>query len=177
MRNRKHGDFVVISQEIWSIYESSFPPEERRDLQSQKSILKCDHYHVIPLRDDGNTVGFIAYWRLPDLVFVEHLAIKNGMRGKGYGTKAIKQLTAKYPSVVLEVEKPTTQEAKRRISFYQHLGFHLNQYSYMQPPYDAKKQPVPLLLMTYPHQVDAAEFSLIRHTLYSTVYKTNDAVL
>lgn len=176
MRNIKRGDFVAISNEIWSIYESSFPPEERRDLQSQKSILACDHYHVVPLRDDGNIVGFIAYWQLPAIVFVEHLAIKSDMRGKGHGTKAIKQLTTKYPRVVLEVEKPITPQAKRRISFYQHLGFHLNQYNYMQPPYDAKKQAVPLLLMTYPHQVNAAEFSMIRHILYSIVYKTNDAV-
>ncbi len=166
---------MAISNEIWSIYESSFPPEERRDLQSQKSILACDHYHVVPLRDDGNVVGFIAYWQLPAIVFVEHLAIKSDMRGKGHGTKAIKQLTAKYPRVVLEVEKPDTPQAKRRINFYQHLGFHLNQYSYMQPPYYPNKQPVPLLLMTFPYQVDLAQFNQIRHQLYSTVYKVNDA--
>ena len=38
--------------------------------------------------------------------------------------------------IILEVERPVSQDAVRRIDFYESLGFHLNVFDYIQPPID-----------------------------------------
>lgn len=160
-------------EEMWSIYVDSFPGEERRDIDSQRKILRNPLYHLHLLRHHNEVIGLVALWDVKQFVFVEHLAIKKTMRGHGYGSLTLERLTAKYPHVVLEVEPPTTQTARRRIRFYQKRGFHLNPYKYDQPPYVAGQASVPLLLMTFPQPVDARRFHLIQKTLRSVVYGTS----
>lgn len=157
-------------EQMWSIYVDSFPMEERRDISGQRRILENPLYHLHPLRHHGEVVGFVALWDIKQFVFVEHLAIKRTIRGHGYGSQTIKRLTAKYSHIVLEVESPTTQIARRRIHFYQKHGFHLNPYKYDQPPYVAGQASVPLLLMTFPKPVDMEQFHCIEKTLRTVVY-------
>lgn len=157
-------------QELWKIYQYSFPESERRDLQHQKRILKDPLYHLLPLYDQHNLSGFVAFWDLNTFIFIEHLAIKKTLRGKGYGSKAIKRMASKYPKIVLEVEKPDTRDARRRISFYERLGFILNSYPYLQPPYQPRMYPVPLFLMSFPRKLKEWEFHQTRNILYTRVY-------
>ncbi|HHY31088.1 MAG TPA: GNAT family N-acetyltransferase [Syntrophaceticus sp.] len=157
-------------QELWKIYQYSFPASERRDLQHQKQILDNPLYHIMPLYAEQKLNGFLAFWNLKSFIFIEHLAIKKELRGKGYGSKAIERLISKYPKIVLEVEKPDTCNARRRISFYERLGFILNLYPYLQPPYNPRMHPVPLFLMSFPHKLNKGEFRQTKDILYKRVY-------
>lgn len=157
-------------EEIWKIYLDAFPAEERRDIESQEQILKNPSYRLQPLHHNGKVIGFAALWVLKQFVFIEHLAIKKSMRGRGHGSHVIENLTTKYPRIVLEVEPPNTQSARQRIRFYRERGFHLNPYHHLQPPYQPGLQPVPLLLMTFPHPIDKAQFGRVRSILQSVVY-------
>lgn len=158
-------------QELWKIYQYSFPDSEKRNLQSQKRILGDPLYHMLPLYEQHHLSGFLAFWNLNSFIFIEHLAIKKELRGKGYGSKAIKRLISKYPKIILEVEKPDTQNARRRISFYERLGFIFNSYPYLQPPYNPCMHPVPLFLMSFPRILNKREFCQIRKILYTRVYQ------
>lgn len=158
-------------QEIWEIYNYSFPESERRDIQSQKRILDNPIYRLQPLCSQNSILGFLAYWDLDAFIFIEHLAIKRGLRGRGYGSRAIKKMVSHYPRIILEVEKPETDVARKRISFYERLGFYLNRYPYLQPPYPPKKRQVPLFLMSFPRKINEQEFRKAKEILYAKVYQ------
>lgn len=160
---------------IWDIYNSSFPEDEKRNLNLQKEILKDPRYKMKSLKDDEKVVGFITTWDMDDYLFVEHFAIDEKHRGKSYGKKFLKDLIDKTDkNVVLEVELPDTKIAKRRIGFYESLNFKLNNYDYMQPAYGKDKEPMPLMIMTYPETIDKDEFNEVKDNLYNIVYAKID---
>ena len=150
---------------FWEIYDSSFPEDEKRDKQTQRRLLSNNKYKIIPYYNNGQMVGFAALWMLGDIVFLEHLAIKKEFRGRGYGTKILKDIKKKYPGrVVLEVEPPKDETAIRRIKFYKKAGFHFNEHHYVQPPLGRRKKPVPLKIMSYPKPVPKEKFDhLVRY--------------
>lgn len=191
-------------EEGWGIYESSFPPDERRDLETQAVILRKKEYafravyalnwHMGPFlstidRLMGNTekyvdstkpAGMFATWNFSDFVFIEHLAVKKECEDKGIGSTILGTLTqnALYNNtwkkidkkVILEVERPDTEIAQKRMSFYERQGFRLNKYDYTQPPYSKGKKSVPMYLMSFPEKIDKKEFLRIREKLYKVVY-------
>ncbi|QUH28770.1 GNAT family N-acetyltransferase [Vallitalea guaymasensis] len=162
-------DFDVI----WNIYCESFPENERRSLKQQMDIMKEDEYNLYPVKDNNIIVGFYTTWDLSDFVYIEHLAFDKNSRGKGHGSKTIKKIIDDSNKIILEVEEPNTQEAKKRIDFYTRLGFKLNNYNYVQPAYDKNKESVPLLIMSYPSQISDTEFNSIKDELYKKVYKVD----
>lgn len=158
-------------KEIWEIYKESFPENQRRNSQNQKRILKNPLYKFQPIYFENKLVGFIGIWDLENFVYVEHFAIKKEFRGKGYGKKILKGIIQKYSKkIILEVEKPDTLQAKRRIEFYEKLKFNLNEYDYYQPAYNANTQPVELYIMSFPRKINEVEFMEIRDELYTSVY-------
>lgn len=159
--------------EVWKIYESAFPEDERRSLQQQQKILNNCLYNFTPIYNNGSLVGFVAFWLLKDFIFIEHLAIDKNLRGKGYGAQITKNIISKYDKkIILEVEKPNTNQAKRRIDFYEKLGFCLNKYDYTQPAYNPNKKAVPLYLMSYPKKISKKEFTKVNTILYEKIYST-----
>ena len=158
-------------EEAWKIYEEAFPEDERRSLSQQMDLLENPLYNFICIHDEGELAGFIAWWELSGFVFIDHFAIDGNQRGKGLGGKFLRDfLSEKGTHAVLEVEKPSSPEAKKRIAFYERLGFHLNEYDYLQPPFSNGKNPVPLLLMSHPSGLDPDGFEKIKSELYSKVY-------
>ncbi len=155
----------------WEIYESSFPSDERRNLAQQSALLKNSAYKFLVAYEDGQIVGIIAAWDLDDFAFIEHFAIKEGIRGKGFGTQLLREyLNAARKPVVLETERPDNDIARRSINFYEKLGFKLNTHDYTQPSYSSAKKPVKLFLMTHPNKIAVEEFSRVREKIHKTVY-------
>ncbi|MDD5340622.1 MAG: GNAT family N-acetyltransferase [Candidatus ainarchaeum sp.] len=157
---------------VWELYESAFPPDERRDLGRQNALFKRPEYLLFAALDEKNTVaGFLSLWEFGGFVFMEHLAVQGHMRGKGFGTEIIKAyMSGCKKNVVLEVERPGTEIQKRRIAFYERLGFKLNHHDYIQPPYGPGKNPVPMRLMSYPGTISEKEFPLLRKDIHLVVY-------
>lgn len=157
---------------FWTIYEASFPPTERRSSEQQKEILEYTNYHVVPIIHEGEEAGFFTYWKLDGFLFGEHLAVDEKYRNSGLGriflTSFFETLNEPF---VIEVEKPTTEIADRRIAFYERLGFVLNHYDYEQPSYTGLTEPVPMFIMTYQEAIDESRFNAYKEQLYKTVYK------
>lgn len=144
--------------QAWDLYKKSFPPEERRQLRTQKKIMDHQLYHFELITDKTLFVGFILWWGFDDVRYIEHLATLPCLRGKGYGKRILEKfISASNVPVLLEVEHPANAISKRRIGFYQRAGFVLNEYPYSHPPYKKGGEYVPLMLMTCPNAITENE--------------------
>jgi GNAT superfamily N-acetyltransferase len=156
----------------WKIYETSFPADGRRSMGLQAKAFEDSRYSFFAVYDTRHLGGINAILQLSgDLTFIEHLAVKEDLRGRGIGTKMLGEfLRGNLGRVVLEVRRPDQKNAGRRIDFYERLGFHLNLSDYVQPSYGPDKDPVPMFLMSRPEELDEAGFEDIRMRIHTVAY-------
>ncbi len=140
---------------ILSLYIEAFPRDERREWSSINDIIEffklhSDRFNIIVITYDNRFAGFLSYWHFDTHIYVEHLAIVSHLRSLSLGSQLIQHATAEIcPNILLEVERPDSPQAIRRIDFYNHLGFTLHKdIPYIQPPYSPRQSPTPLILMT-----------------------------
>lgn len=147
-------DSSAVPERIVELYVSSFPPDERRPVDSIRKLID-DHgpFHFSLIRSGRKTVGFITWWILEKGVYVEHFAMSPELRSRGLGRLSMERFCTlnKAHGVILEVEMPGSNEmADRRIKFYERCGFRSHPaIEYIQPPYTPSSQPVELMLMTF----------------------------
>lgn len=165
-------------RKAWEIYESSFPPDERRSLSGQMGIFSNRRYRFFAVHDKGRLAGIFTAWKLEKFTFIEHFAVIESLRGQGIGTQLMTEYMFRNRGrIVLETVRLNTKTAKRRIEFYKRLGFRLNGYDYMQPPYGKGKKPVPCFLMSYPEPITRSEFPKMKEEIYRTVYGLKNPAL
>lgn len=159
--------------EMLKILNASFPESERRTDEKQLALFDDPRYRVLAVRSDGSLAGFMAYWELGDIVFYEHFAVKEELRGAGIGRRALKELLAMHEGkrVVLECEERDLNDiAARRVRFYESLGFAVNDQLYKQPPYTAGGEWLRLHLLSHGSTLQDDEFSDIKTLLYDKIY-------
>lgn len=153
----------LFFSEAWSLYEQAFPIMERRELELQCQLLSEERYHFDVVKVGTEMVGFIMWWHFHELVYIEHLATNESVRGRGIGEQIVKALLKDTGvKVVLEVEPPVGDMNRRRIGFYERLGFQLNHYPYQQLPLRRNGKPVDLLLMSSPGYMSASELAAFK---------------
>ena len=154
------------------LYLSAFPAEERRDV-SDLVRLMCGEprFHVLAAYDEAGFAGFITYWDFSAFRYVEHFAISDACRGKGYGGAVIEHVkSATDLPILLEVEPPVTEQAVRRIRFYEKHGFCVSDYDYRQPPYRDGDEELVLRLMTTQSESRGRVTASMVETLRREVY-------
>lgn len=160
--------------EVYQLMEQSFPESEFRIFEHQQQLLHNNFYSLHTEQDaSGRVTALLAGWRLPGFSFIEHLAVDPSLRGGGVGARLIQQFIRARESdgpIILEVEPPVEEMAKRRIGFYERLGFHLNPFDYVQPPLREGADELKLLIMSYPSPLTPQEFKDYRTALYREVY-------
>lgn len=138
-----------------ALYEEAFPEAQRRPYDNVAAFAEFaamrPKFHALEAVEDGEFKGFLTYWRFNGFTYIEHLAVKADCRGKGIGTALVEHLIKTVsPNLLVEVEPPLTNEARRRIAFYQGLGFTLNNhFMYTQPAYTRFGENVSMRLMTH----------------------------
>lgn len=159
--------------QVYQIIEQSFPQSERRTHKDAFALISNSKYHIYVARNENGAIdGFIAAWNLDDFYFVEHFAVSQAIRGGGLGSKMMKtylKQCAPLP-VYLEVEEAHTEIAKRRIRFYERLGFVLTQFGYTQPRLQHVEQNVFLNIMSYPYDLTQADFTTARNQIFRHAY-------
>ena len=166
-----------LNEDLQQIYIGSFPYEERREWNEMKELLHHPHFTLNEIMDDQELIGLISIWNLSDFIFMEHFAIAESFRGKGIGSKVVKQiLEAKPTRIILEVDKPTNESTRRRITFYDRLGFSVCESNYWQPPYAADKSKIKMLLMSFPDKIMPGEFIEIKTQIYRHVYQLDESM-
>lgn len=160
-----------LNFEFRQVYESSFPEDERREWIQLLDLLNNRQFNLYEIYIQAKFTGFITVWDLAEFIFIEHFAIRPIEQGKGYGTQSLNQvLSMNSKPVILEVEEPFTETARKRILFYERLNFSVNNQSYFQPPYSNDKNSVKMLLMSYPKKIDSEYFEKIKTQIHNLVY-------
>ena len=155
------------------VFEESFPIEERPLFDTIYS-RPSDMFHFDVVCADGNPIGVFTYWHFGSWVYVEHFAVAQEYRNHNYGTR-IMTLFMKQTSlpIILEVEKPDSDMALRRVNFYKRLGFiHNEAIHYLQPSYHQEGDMLPLDIMSTTPLAET-DFAPMRQMLYSFVYMCN----
>lgn len=161
-------------ERVFEIMREAFPVDERRTFDEQKNVLKNPLFDTLVYMDDGVIKGFITVYSFDGFCFIEHFAVASEYRNEGLGAKILQELLACGRKTCLEVELPKTEQAKRRIAFYERNGFYLNEYPYIQPPISQNTLPLPLLIMTSERKIDQREFLSIKNILYRNVYHVDE---
>ncbi|MBC8004782.1 MAG: GNAT family N-acetyltransferase [Verrucomicrobia bacterium] len=160
-----------LGDDLKQIYFESFPADERREWEDIHQLLYHPPYNLYRINVNNELTGLISIWRWPELIFIEHFALSIPNRELGTGTQVLKQIISENPpTIILEVELPDTEQAIRRIAFYERLGFSLCIKDYYQPPYFPGKNKVKMLLMSFPHSLSPDEFQFYRTKIYKEVY-------
>ena len=159
-------------------YTESFPEVERRDFSLVRNLVRDEsRFIVYALSKESRYVGFITGWFFDGYTYVEHFAIDPAARNGGIGAEAMKQfLVFCGTPVVLEVEMPTDEMSKRRIGFYERLGFELDNQVYHQPPYREGGEWLEMRLMTYGDVDLEHSFEQVKNCLHKNVYGVKDGL-
>ena len=149
----------------WELYVDAFPSDERRDDIAQKSIMQKSNYHFEVVLIDEHLAGILMWWLFDGIVYVEHFAIASSQRGRGIGHELIRSFIKRQQAerLILEVEPPVNENNRRRIRFYESLGFYLNAYEYYQHPMRPGEMSVPLKLMSYPVAMDEVDVDVFKN--------------
>ena len=168
-------DFVPLSESghnhfAKELFETAFPEEERPPYAAVKNREQPNFHFLVATIDDDEPIGILTYWEFAEFAYIEHFAIEEEFRNKGFGKGCILDFMLKHPDqVVLEIEKPVNEEAEHRLEFYTDLGFTQNPQEYIQPPYRKNGKPVPMIVMSK-YELDDGEFEEVRQQLYREVY-------
>ncbi len=141
-----------------ALYEASFPRHEQRLPDEQRAVLSHPEYHFIQLFDGAEFVGLLLYWEAEDFRYVEHFCVRPELRGRRYGAKALEELGRDGKTVVLEIDPPVDDIARRRQGFYQRCGFAVNPYPHVHPPYRPEYPGHELVVLSSPRALTPAEY-------------------
>ncbi|SFG72656.1 GNAT family N-acetyltransferase [Sporolactobacillus nakayamae] len=166
-----HGDFDLF----YDLMRESFPQAEFRSRDKELDLLNQMNFTILSRYDQSGKAleGFIAEWSFHDFLFIEHFAVQSSLRGHGIGSHMLSEyLEHANKPVLIEVETPTTDLAKRRIHFYERLGFTLSEFGYIQPDLQQTGEHVHLLMMQYPTPLTEQEFLACNEEIFRSVYET-----
>ncbi len=144
----------ALREEVWQLYETSFPAHERRSRAAQLAAFGDEQAHGDLLLDgNGQLAALVFYWTCNDLLYIEFLAVHPAMRGRQTGSRIMRELLGRYPhhTVVLEIEPPEDETTCRRLRFYERLGFCANGYPYTHPSYRTGDAACPHRLVILSH--------------------------
>ena len=163
-------------------FNETYPQGERRLYKSAEHVanyikMKGGKFHGFAYDDGGEDyLGFITYWTLNHLVFIEHLeTVKD--HGKNVERKLLSHLfEMAEPNALIEVENPeSSPEASERVIFLEKEGFKLREdINYVQPNKTAMESGVRIMLMTH-GDVDLKDNRELREML-TEVYNLNAGI-
>lgn len=172
--NQDKSDTNSISQfdAIWQIMVESFPECERKDREDYILQFRNPKFNVKTFHDEPEKIkAFMGYWQLNSHFFIEHFAVSGQYRNLGLGNSIFNEFMQSVTKpLILEVEPPNDDLARRRIGFYERLGFVLNHFSYFQPSYRVGGEKVELMIMTSNGLLTESDFKRLKDEIFKTVY-------
>lgn len=161
-----------LYQYVEELLTTSFPLEEYRPLkQWQKFTDSNELFQNNVILDGSKPVGLMTYWDFGEFYYIEHFAIDTELRNRGYGQRVLDLLNDEIQKpLVLEVEIPDNETARRRVSFYKRYNFTLWDEEYTQPPYRPNGKAIPMILMSRGDLSCKKDFKKVRNLLYKEVY-------
>ncbi len=137
---------------IYHHFQQTFPIDEQRSKHDFLALNQKENCVLLAIYFGDNLIGYFVIWQLSSFWFLEYFEIFLEHRAKQYGNQAMKLLLENYPNMVLEIEPDVTPIQKKRLLFYQKLGFSVLSKDYLQPSYSNEKKELPLYLLVHLHQ-------------------------
>lgn len=156
-------------QEAMALYRQSFPLHEQREEGAQEKALANGAYHFDLLLEGDGLLGILLHWDTPAFIYVEHFCIAGGLRGRGYGQRALAQLDGAGRPVILEIDPPEDDLSRRRRSFYQRAGYWENPFQHIHPPYRPGNQGHRLVVLSRPAPLQPEAYQAFAQYLRQTV--------
>lgn len=160
-------------EQIYAIMTEAFPSAEYRTKEAQRQLFALPQYEVYGYLEHDRLCAFLAAWDLKEVRFGEHLATKSEWRNAGIGAKLFRYYEglSKQP-LVFEVELPHSELAKRRIGFYERLGYHYyGDIPYYQGSFHPHRERLELRLMMNDARMDSQRIDHIIDLIYAQVYR------
>ncbi len=156
---------------FFALLDVSLPPDEHRSYDAQKALLAEPAYAIMTAEEEGAVRAIMAVWEFCGWRYVEHFAVDPALRGRGVGAAMLGEYLGRDERrVVLEVELPETEIARRRIGFYTRCGLEISDFAYAQPPLNPGDGMLPLRLMASGGALTDGEAAAVRALLYREVY-------
>lgn len=157
--------------QAWELYLEAFPPEERKTFEAQTRIMKNPMYHYDVIVVENELIGFLLWWDLEEVRYVDHFATVKKQRNKGYGKLILEKfMNDREKPVLLEVELPESSLNERRIKFYERIGFKLNQHHYQLPIFNEGEPALQFLVMTYPELISVNDVKQFVKTCHPIIF-------
>lgn len=154
------------------LMKQAFPSAEYRDLNELRLYTDTKpHFYNNIIMEENRPIGFFTYWDFDTFYYAEHFAVDPSLRNGGYGKQVLALLrdTLSRP-IVLEVEMPEDEMARRRIGFYERNGFVLWSNDYHQPPYRPGDDFLPMRLMVHGALDSEKDYECVKGRIYKEVY-------
>ena len=167
-----------------AIYLAAFPAAERHPVDKIRQRVAAGQSHLLVGRQAGDIVFMALLWPLSatDFILLDYMATDAGHRGQGLATAFMAEMRARLLAegryLVMEVEDPTrgenTDERRRRIGLYRHLGARqLDGIRYLLPPLQGQN-PTDMILMLFPEypggSMDGAQVEQLIRKIYQELY-------
>lgn len=152
-----------------ALYARAFPWHEQREPAARQQAL-CDPHYALEAWFDGDVfIGLSGCWQFAGYCYIEHLAIDATLRSRGYGKRLLADILKRAPLTILEIDPLTTEIARRRLRFYETMGFHANRWPHCHPTYHAGLADHELLVLSYPQAIDAGQYQRFAQDLHQQV--------
>lgn len=121
-------DSASIKQ-IKELYEFSFPENERRPLTPMLDDTS-GFAEILAYYDEDEFIGFACILNIRDISHIIYFAVDNKLRGKGYGSQILSDISAhkKGMRIIVDIEQENTLEENnsqriKRKQFYLRNGY------------------------------------------------------
>lgn len=118
-------------KELKSLYQTAFPENEQIPWSDLMRLIGQMHLDFTAYYEDESLIGFTIVYPRPTFNWYWYFAVREELRGRGYGQQILSRLIEKYKgqSCVLDMESPyqdpcpNPEQRKRRHGFYLRNGF------------------------------------------------------
>ncbi len=120
------------NEELRRLYETAFPEQEQIPYEELIELLDKMDIDYTAYYDDDVLVGLTMVLRLPRYNWAWYFAVRDELRGKGYGQGILSMVLEKYRNdhpFIMDIESPYQPDApnpeqrRRRHAFYVRNGF------------------------------------------------------
>lgn len=161
----------ALFQRLDALYTSAFPRHEQRQMSAKLAAIGNSHYALEAWFDAEQFVGLSGCWVFDDYLYVEHLAVDSSLRSQGYGKRLLGQILTRAPVTILEIDPLTTEIARKRLRFYESMGFVANPWPHVHPAYHQEMPGHDLIVLSYPMALEAQAYQRFNDDLCQQVMK------
>lgn len=169
--NSKNDNYF---KEAMEIYKISFPIFEQRVLKNQIEVLEHKEYHCTVICENNKLIGILFYWEHDNYRYIEHFAIDKSLRGKNYGSKILNKFCESDKETILEIDMPIDEISIKRLQFYSKLGFKLQEFEHIHPPYRKGYEGHRLKVMSFNENLSKDKYENFNIFLNETVMRFSE---